>query len=64
MWHPIRNWILFCWVYISPIIDSDVNEDLDNDLTDNQDEEAFGDDIVESSILIFLDSNYENYRYP
>jgi len=47
-----------------PYIDSDVNEDLDNDLTDNQDEEAFGDDIVESSILIFLDSNYENYRYP
>ena len=49
-----------------PYIDSDVDEGLD-DLTDDQDEEAFGDDIVESSIPIFPEvnsTNYEDYWCP
>ena len=34
-------------------IDFNVNEDIDDDLTDDQDEEALGDGIVESTTLIF-----------
>ena len=57
MWHLAWNWIWFWWIYISPhpYIDTDVDEDIDDGLTDDQNEEAVGDDMVESSAPIFLE---------
>ena len=53
MWHQLEIESDSDEFTYHPYIDSDFDEELDDDLMGNQDKEAFGDDIVESSILIF-----------
>ena len=52
MWYLTWDWTWFQRVYIyHPDINSD--EDVDDDFVDDQVYEELGDDVVESSILIF-----------